>query len=225
VPRGESIVSPPSHCPNCGTRIRARDNIPIISWLLLRGRCRDCADPISARYPLIEGLTGLVFAGIVLTQGLDWDLAWQLPLAAVLIAVAAIDLDHHIIPNKILLPTAVWALLSAALIRLDDLPKLIAFGAGAFGFLLLAALIQPGGMGMGDVKLAGVMGLYLGSSVLPALLVAFLTGSAYGISVMARRGLAARKTGVPFGPFLAMGGIVGLMVGPQLVDLYANHLL
>jgi leader peptidase (prepilin peptidase)/N-methyltransferase len=225
LPRGGSIVSPPSHCPACGTRVRARDNVPIVSWLLLRGRCRTCEEPISIRYPVIEAITALVFAGIVLTRGLHWNLAWQLPLAAVLVAVAAIDLDHHIIPNRILLPAAVWGVVSAALIRLDDLPELAAWGAGAFAFLLVAALIQPAGMGMGDVKLAGVMGLYLGSSVAPALLVAFLSGSAYGITVMARHGLAARKTGVPFGPFLAFGGLIGLMAGPRLVDVYSHHFL
>jgi leader peptidase (prepilin peptidase)/N-methyltransferase len=224
VPRGESIVSPPSHCPTCGTRIRPRDNIPIVSWLLLRGRCRDCGAPIAARYPLVEGVTAVSFAIVVAARGVGWHLAWQLPLVAVLVAVAAIDLDLHIIPNKILLPTAIWGLISAALIRPGDLPELAAWGAGAFGFLLLAALIQPGGMGMGDVKLAGVMGLYLGSSVLPALLAAFLSGAIYGVGVMTRRGFAARKTGVPFGPFLAFGGLVGLMVGPELVDLYTNHL-
>ena len=225
MPRGESIVSPPSHCPNCDTRIRARDNIPILSWLLLRGRCRTCGEPISARYPLVEAGTGLLFAAIVLARGLDWDLLWQLPFAAMLVAVAAIDLDHHIVPNRILIPAAAWGVISAALVRLSDLPELLAWGAGAFAFLLIAALIHPAGMGMGDVKLAGVMGLYLGSSVVPALLAAFLTGSAYGIGVMARHGAAARKRGVPFAPFLALGGVIGLMLGPELVDWYRNAFL
>jgi leader peptidase (prepilin peptidase) / N-methyltransferase len=225
VPRGESIVSPPSHCPNCDTRIRTRDNVPIVSWLLLHGRCRTCGEPISARYPLVEAGTGLLFAAIVLARGLDWDLLWQLPFAAMLVAVAAIDLDHHIVPNKILVPAAAWGVISAALVRLSDLPALLAWGAGAFAFLLIAALIHPAGMGMGDVKLAGVMGLYLGSSVVPALLAAFLTGSAYGIGVMARHGAAARKRGVPFAPFLALGGVIGLMLGPELVDWYRNAFL
>jgi leader peptidase (prepilin peptidase)/N-methyltransferase len=225
VPRGESIVSPPSHCPNCDTRIRTRDNVPIVSWLLLHGRCRTCGEPISARYPLVEAGTGLLFAAIVLARGLDWDLLWQLPFAAMLVAVAAIDLEHHIVPNKILVPAAAWGVISAALVRLSDLPALLAWGAGAFAFLLIAALIHPAGMGMGDVKLAGVMGLYLGSSVVPALLAAFLTGSAYGIGVMARHGAAARKRGVPFAPFLALGGVIGLMLGPELVDWYRNAFL
>jgi leader peptidase (prepilin peptidase)/N-methyltransferase len=226
VPRGESIVSPPSHCPNCGERIRARDNIPIVSWLALRGRCRNCGEPISRRYPLVEALVALVFAAITAVNGLDWDLAWQLPLAAVLIALAAIDLDLHLIPNKIVYPAAVWGVVSALLIRIDDFPELAAWGAGAFLFLLIAALAYPAGMGMGDVKLAGVMGLYLGSSVVLALLVAFLSGTAVGISIMARHGVAeGRKKGVPFGPFLALGGIVALLVGPDLVEAYRDTFL
>jgi leader peptidase (prepilin peptidase) / N-methyltransferase len=226
VPRGESIVSPPSHCPNCDARIKARDNIPIVSWLLLRGRCRNCGAPISARYPLIEGLTAVVFAAVTAVNGVHWDLAWQLPLAAVLIAVAAIDLDLHIIPNKIVYPAAVWGVVSAALIRLDDLPALLAWGAGAGLFFLLAAIAYPAGMGMGDVKLAGVLGLYLGSSVLPALLIAFLSGTAVGIGIMSRHGVAeGRKRGVPFGPFLALGGLIALLVGPDLIEAYKDAFL
>jgi leader peptidase (prepilin peptidase)/N-methyltransferase len=225
LPRGESIVSPPSHCPSCDTRIKARDNVPILSWMLLRGRCRACGTHISARYPLIEAGTAILFAAIVLIRGVDWDLAWQLPFAAMLVAVALIDLDHHIVPNKIIVPAAVWGVGSAVLIRLSDLPELLAWGGGAFAFLLIAALIYPAGMGMGDVKLAGVMGLYLGSAVLPALLIGFLSGSIVGGVLLARHGSAARKMGVPFAPFLALGGIVGLLAGPELVDLYRNHFL
>jgi leader peptidase (prepilin peptidase)/N-methyltransferase len=225
LPRGESIVSPPSGCPRCGTRIRARDNIPIVSWLVLRGRCRSCGQPISPRYPVVEGLTALLFAAIVVVKGFGWHLAWELPFAAMLIAVAAIDLDHRIVPNRVLLPAAVWGVVSAALVRLSDLPELAAWGAGAFTFLLVAALAYPAGMGMGDVKLAGVMGLYLGSSVLPAMLTAFLAGSVYGVGVIARHGASARKSGVPFAPFLALGGLVGLLAGQDLVDLYRNTFL
>src|SRR5256885_599412 len=213
VPRGESIVSPPSHCPRCGERIKARDNIPIVSWLLLRGRCRNCGERIAARYPLVEALVAVVFAAITAIHGVHWDLAWQLPLAAVLIAVAFIDLDLQVIPNKIVYPAAVWGVVSAALIRLSDLPALLAWGAGAFLFLLIAALIYPGGMGMGDVKLAGVMGLYLGSSVLPALLAAFFAGSVVGVAILAATG-GGRKRGIPFAPFLAVGGLIGILAGP-----------
>ena len=226
VPRGESIASPPSHCPRCNERIKARDNIPLVSWLLLNGRCRNCGEPISARYPLVELLVAVIFAAVTAVNGVEWDLAWQLPLAAVLVAVAAIDLDLHIIPNKIVYPAAVWGVVSALLIRASDLPELAAWGVGAFLFLLIAALVYPAGMGMGDVKLAGAMGLYLGSSVVVALLVAFLSGTAVGITIMFRHGVAeGRKMGVPFGPFLAFGGIVALLVGPDLVEVYRDTFL
>jgi leader peptidase (prepilin peptidase)/N-methyltransferase len=226
VPRGESIVSPPSHCPNCDERIKARDNVPIVSWLLLRGRCRNCGEAISRRYPLVEALVAAVFAAITAVHGVHADLAWQLPLAAALVALAFIDLDLHVLPNAIVYPLALWGVVSALLIRLADLPELAAWGAGAFLFLLVAALAYPAGMGMGDVKLAGVMGLYLGSSVLPALLIAFLSGTAVGIGIMARHGVAeGRKKGVPFGPFLAVGGILALLVGPDLVEAYRDTFL
>jgi leader peptidase (prepilin peptidase)/N-methyltransferase len=218
-------VSPPSHCPRCDTRIRARDNLPILSWLLLHGRCRSCGEPISPRYPLVEALTALLFAAVVVVRGYGWELLWELPFVAVLVAVTFIDLDHRIVPNKIVLPAAVWALVSAAIVRLSHLPELLAWGAGAFTFLLIAALAYPAGMGMGDVKLAGAMGLYLGSWVLPAMLVAFLAGSIWGIGVIARHGSAGRKIGVPFAPFLALGGIIGLLAGQDLIDLYRNNFL
>ncbi len=225
VPRGESIVAPRSRCPSCQTQIAGRDNVPVLSWLLLRGRCRHCAAPIAARYPVVEGVTALTFLAIALTRGLDADLALELPFAAVLIAVAAIDLDHRIVPNRILLPAAVWGLAAGAVVRPGDLPELAIAATGAFAFLLVAALVRPGGMGMGDVKLAGVMGLYLGLSVIPALLIAFLSGSVVGIAIMARGGIGERKSAVPFAPFLALGGIVALLAGPELIDLYADRFL
>src|SRR3989442_12702943 len=225
IPRGESLVSPPSRCPGCEAPIRPWDNIPVVSWLLLRGRCRQCHTRIPARSPLVELLTGAVFAAVVLSGGLHARLAVELPFAAMLIAVAAIDLEHRIVPNKILLPAAIWGVAGSAIVRPHALPELLIAGAGAFTFLLVAALIHPAGMGMGDVKLAGVMGLYLGASVAPALLIAFLGGSFVGIAVMARHGAKGRKKGVPFAPFLALGGIGALLVGPQLVHLYVHHYL
>ncbi len=225
VPRGESIVKPASRCPGCEKPIAGYDNIPLVSWLLLRGRCRHCDERISARYPLVELLTAVVFAAVAAVNGLDADLLWELPLAGTLIAVAFIDLDHRIVPNKILLPAAVWGIAVAVALRLDDLPELAIAGAGAFGLLLLAALVYPSGMGMGDVKLAGVMGIYLGASVAPALLIAFIAGTLVGVWMIARHGSAARKHGVPFAPFLALGGVVALLAGPELVDLYVEGVL
>lgn len=224
LPAGESIVSPRSRCPGCGAAIAAYDNVPLVSWLLLRGRCRSCRTRISARYPLVELLTAIAFLTVALAHGAGAELVVLLPFAAVLVAVAFIDLDHRIIPNRILAPAAAYAVAASAIVRPELLPELLAAGAGAFGLLLAAALVRPGGMGMGDVKLAGVMGLYLGVSVAPALLVAFLVGAAVGLVMIAREGAAARKRGVPFGPFLALGGLVALLAGPELVDLYLGTL-
>ena len=225
LPRGESLVRPRSRCTGCGTAVKAYDNLPVVSWLLLRGRCRACGERISSRYPIVELVTGAVFAAAVLIRGADADLLLELPFAAMLIAVAGIDLEHRIVPNKILLPVAAWALAAGALVRPEALPEMALAGAGAFAFLLLAALAYPAGMGMGDVKLAGVRGLYLGIAVVPAMFVAFVTGSLVGVAMIARHGSAARKHGVPFAPFLAFGGIVGLLAGSELVDLYARNFL
>ena len=225
VPRGESIVSPGSRCPGCGKAIRPVDNVPVVSWLMLRGRCRGCGTRISPRYPLVELLTAVVFAAVVLSRGVRPELALDLPFAAMLIAVAGIDLEHRIVPNKILLPMAVWGVAASAVVRPNMLPELLAAGAGAFAFLLVAALIHPRGMGMGDVKLAGVMGLYLGVSVVPGLFLAFLSGSVVGIAMLARQGAAGRKKGVPFAPFLALGGIAALIAGHSLIHLYTHNFL
>ena len=225
VPLRKSIAFPGSYCPACETPVKAYDNVPVLSWLVLRGRCRACGERISPRYPAVELLTALAFIAVVLVNGVNARLALELPFVAILIAVSEIDLEHRIIPNRILAPAAVWGLAAGAVVRTDQLPELLIAGAGAFGFLLLAALIQPKGMGMGDVKLAGVMGLYLGASVAPAMLIGFLTGSIVGIAMFARYGVAARKMGVPFGPFLALGGFVALLAGPALIHLYTHHLL
>jgi leader peptidase (prepilin peptidase) / N-methyltransferase len=226
LPRGESLVTPGSHCTTCGEAVRPWDNIPLLSWLMLRGRCRGCGESISARYPLIELITGVAFAVVAVVNGLDLDLLIELPFVAMLIAVAGIDLEHKIIPNKILLPMAVWGIGATAFVDSAALPEALIGGAAAFTFLFVIALVHPKGMGMGDVKLAGVMGLFLGASVAPALLIGFLTGSLVGVAIMARHGMAdGRKRGVPFGPFLALGGLVGLLFGSELVDLYVKNFL
>jgi leader peptidase (prepilin peptidase) / N-methyltransferase len=225
LPRGESLVKPRSRCPRCGETLRARDNVPLVSWLALRGRCRTCGEPIPARYPLVELVCTATFVAVALARGVDEGLLLELPLAAVLIGVAAIDLEHHIVPNRIVLPAAVFAVLAAAIVKPAELPELLAAGAAAFGALLIAAVAYPAGMGMGDVKLAGVMGLYLGVTVAPALLAAFAAGTVVGIAILARDGAGARKKGVPFAPFLALGGIVALIAGPELVDLYRDEFL
>jgi leader peptidase (prepilin peptidase)/N-methyltransferase len=225
LPRGESLTRPASRCPECGEPIKPYDNVPVVSWLLLRGRCRNCGAAISARYPLVEALTAAVFVGAALTRGVDDDLAVWLPFAAMLIAVAGIDLDHRIIPNKILLPAAIWGLAATIAFRPHNIDDSLIAGGIAFSALLLAALAYPAGMGMGDVKLAGVMGIYLGSGVAPAMLAAFLAGSVVGVAIIAREGRDARKKAVPFGPFLTLGGLVGVFAGPELVDAYVDRFL
>jgi leader peptidase (prepilin peptidase) / N-methyltransferase len=225
LPLQKSIAFPASHCPSCETPVKPYDNVPVVSWLLLRGRCRGCGERISPRYPAVELLTAVAFTAIVLVNGANARLALELPFAALLIAVSEIDLEHRIIPNKLLLPAAAWGLAGGALLRTEHLQELVGAGAGAFTFLLITALIHPKGMGMGDVKLAGVMGLYLGASIVPAMLIAFLSGSVVGAVMLARDGMAARKSGVPFGPFLALGGLVALLAGPDLIHLYTTHFL
>jgi leader peptidase (prepilin peptidase)/N-methyltransferase len=225
LPRGESLAWPGSHCPGCQAPIKPYDNVPLLSWLVLRGRCRSCAQSISARYPLTELATAVAFVVVVLIRGVDAGLALELPFAAMLILVAAIDLEHRIVPNKVLLPAAVYAVAVSPLVRPEDLLELAIAGSAAFAFMLAAALAYPAGMGMGDVKLAGVMGLYLGLAVAPALLIAFAAGSVVGIALMARHGAGARKRGVPFAPFMALGGLVALVAGPELIDLYVENFL
>ena len=225
LPRGESVVSPRSRCPSCGTQIAGYDNVPVLSWLFLRGRCRHCGASISPRYPAVELLTALAFAAVVLVRGFDDDLLLELPFVAALIALAGIDLDHKLLPNKIVYPLAAWGVVGTLIVDREDLVEHLVAGAGAFLFLFAAVLAYPRGMGMGDVKLAGAMGLYLGIAVIPAMLVAFLSGSVVGIAILAREGVSARKKAIPFGVFLALGGIVGVLAGPELVDLYEDNFL
>jgi leader peptidase (prepilin peptidase)/N-methyltransferase len=225
VPAGESLVSPGSHCPECGAPIKPYDNVPVVSWIVLRGRCRSCGASISPRYPLVELITAVAFAAVVAVRGFDNDLALELPFVATLIALAAIDLDHKLLPNVIVYPMAAYGVIATLLVDQGDLVENLIAGAGAFTFLLIAVIAYPRGMGMGDVKLAGAMGLYLGLSVIPAMLVAFLTGSIVGVVIIAREGAAGRKKAVPFGVFLALGGLVAVLAGPELIDLYEDNFL
>jgi leader peptidase (prepilin peptidase) / N-methyltransferase len=225
VPLGESLVSPGSRCPECEAPVKPYDNVPVVSWLVLRGRCRNCGTRISPRYPLVELTTALVFAAVVAVRGFDDDLVLELPFVSALIALAAIDFDHKLLPNKIVYPLAAYGVIATLLVDRDDLVENLIAGAGAFAFLLLAVIAYPRGMGMGDVKLAGAMGLYLGLSIVPALLAAFLSGSVVGVIILAREGAAGRKKAVPFGVFLALGGIVGVLAGPELIDVYETNFL
>jgi leader peptidase (prepilin peptidase)/N-methyltransferase len=225
LPRGESLVRPRSRCPACDKPIAPYDNVPIVSWLLLQGRCRNCGARISPRYPLIELITAAAFAGVVAVRGFDDGLVLELPFVAALIALAGIDYDHKLLPNRIVYPMAAYGVVATLLVDRGDILENLIAGGGAFLFLLLAALAYPRSMGMGDVKLAGAMGLYLGLSILPALLTAFLAGSIVGLAIIAREGAAGRKKAVPFGVFLALGGIVGVLAGPELIELYEDNFL
>ena len=219
LPRGESLSRPRSRCPSCGTPVRPLDNVPVLSWLALRGRCRTCRTGISVRYPLIEALTAALCAAVVLASGPEPETLLGLAFVLILVPVAFIDLDHRIIPNKL---TGLGAVVAVALLAVIDpgaLPEHLLAGAAAGGFLLAAALAKPGGMGMGDVKLAAVMGLFLGRAVAPALFAALILGSVVGAAVMARRGMR-RGTTIPFGPWLALGGVAGLLAGEAVVDWY-----
>ena len=223
LPRSESLVSPGSRCPGCGTAIKVYDNVPVFGWLLLRGRCRSCRAPISARYPIIEALTGALAVAVVLTRHSAADVALGLVLVGVLVPIALIDLEHRIIPNKITLPAAIAAVAIGAALDLKGVPEQLIAGAAAGGFLLAFLLAYPRGMGMGDVKLAAVLGLFLGRSVAVAILAAVLTGTVVGALVMARVGVEkGRKTAVPFGPFLALGGVIGLFAGPAIIHWYLH---
>ncbi len=223
LPRRESLVRPGSHCPGCGTAIKAYDNVPVLGWLWLRGRCRSCRIPISPRYPIVEALTAALAAAVVLTKHSAAGVVLGLVLVAVLVPVALIDFEHRIIPNKITLPAAIAAIVIGVALDLKGVPEQLIAGAAAGGFLLAFLLAYPRGMGMGDVKLAAILGMFLGRSVAVAILVGVLTATLVGAVVMARLGVEkGRKTALPFGPFLAFGGVVGLLVGPAIMHWYLH---
>ncbi len=221
VPRGMGFVLARSECPACGAPIAAYDNVPVASWVLLRGRARCCGEPISPRYPLTELAVGLLYAATVLVYRHDAAEALiGLVFVAMLAVVTLTDLERRIIPNKVLIVGAVLCLAIAVPTDPGGLPERAIAAAAAGGFFFLAALAYPKGMGLGDVKLAATMGLFLGRAVAPAILAALLLGSLVGLAMIARHGAAARKMAIPFGPFLALGGVIGLLAGNQLLDLY-----
>jgi leader peptidase (prepilin peptidase) / N-methyltransferase len=222
VPLRRSIVRPPSACMACGQQIRWYDNIPLASYALLRGRCRHCGSRIHFVYPAVELLTAVLLAGCVLAFGLSAEAAVAAFFCAVLVAVSAIDIEHRIIPNRIVLPATVVVL--AANTARDLSPEWIIAGLAASGFLFAAALAYPAGMGMGDVKLALLMGVALGKTVPVALIVGMLAAMIPGIVLFARHGKKARKMGIPFGPFLALGSVVALFWGHGILDAYLSTL-
>jgi leader peptidase (prepilin peptidase)/N-methyltransferase len=233
VPRGESVVRPPSHCPACDSPVRPRDNVPVLSWLLLRGRCRDCGAPISARYPLVELLTAVAWVVLATRIGLEPELPAFLYLGAIAVALALIDIDVKRLPNAIVLPSyVVGAVLLGVAAIVDGEPerlvRMVIGGAALYAFYFVLMLIQPRGMGFGDVKLAGVLGGYLawlgwGELVVGAF-TAFLLGGLAGIALMAVR-RAGRKSHIPFGPWMLLGALVAILWGGALADLYLDSLV
>ncbi len=219
LPRHESLVRPGSHCPSCGAPIRFYDNVPIISWLMLRGRCRDCRSSISARYPLVEAITGVSFVLAFWRFGPDWRLLVAWAFIAAMVAVAFIDYDHMIIPNKIVLPGAVMGLVASMALDPQRWWVYIAGSLGAGAFMFALALIWPGGMGPGDIKMALFMGAVLGAYVMVALFAAFLLGSLVGVFMLVVQ-KRSRKEKIPFGPYLAMGAILAALVGETLLNSY-----
>jgi leader peptidase (prepilin peptidase)/N-methyltransferase len=233
VPRGESLIAPASACPRCAHPIRPRDNVPVASWMLLGGRCRDCAEPIRARYPLVEAATALAFTAITLFYAFVVperfaEVPALLFLAATSICLALIDSDTHTLPNRIVLPAypVGAALLIGASVVEGNFDALIgaAIGAAAlFAFYLALALAYPRGMGLGDVKLAGVLGMFLGwfgwSELIVGAFAAFLLGGAYSIVLLATRRVD-RGGGVPFGPWMLAGAWVGIALGAPIAQIY-----
>jgi leader peptidase (prepilin peptidase)/N-methyltransferase len=218
LPLRRSIVRPPSACMSCETEIAWYDNVPLLSYGLLRGRCRACSASIPVRYPLVELATALLVSGCVLKFGLTADAALASFFCAALVAVSATDLEHRIIPNRIVVPAAAVVLLAQT--ALHPSVEWVLAGLGASAFLFAAALAYPGGMGMGDVKLALLLGAMLGRTVPIGLMLGMLAALVPSLVLVARHGTRARKMGIPLGPFLALGGVVALFAGHGLLDAY-----
>lgn len=218
VPLKRSVVSPASACMQCGTELAWYDNIPVVSWLLLRGRCRTCGTVISWRYPAVELATALLIAACWWRFGVSWEAGIASLYCAVLVVLSAIDIDRRIVPNKIVLPAAVVVLVAQTVVHPSV--EWAAAGLGAALFLFLAALAYPRGMGMGDVKLALLLGFMVGKTVPIALFLGMVSALVPSAVLFARHGSAARKMAIPFAPFLALGGVLALLWGHPILDWY-----
>lgn len=233
VPRRESVTRPGSHCPGCGTALSCRENVPVLSWLLQRGRCRHCTMHISARYPLVEALTATLFGLAAWLLPRATDLVAYLPFIWVLVVLSFIDLDHKLLPDRIVFPA------SGALIVLFGVAaflgpgvgtwaRALGVGAAAAGGLLVVHLISPAGMAFGDVKFSFMLGLAMGyldrgwPRMFIGFLIAFILGSVVGVALMAF-GRAGRKTQIPFGPFLAAGALIAVFAGDQLLNVWLGR--
>ena len=218
LPRGKSIVRPRSACSSCGVTIASRDNIPVLSYLLLRGRCRNCGVRIGWKVPVIEFGTACLIAACALVFGFTAEALVAAFFCTVLVAISVIDLERYVIPNRIVLPSA--GIVLAAQTVLDPSPEWVLAGLGAAAFFFLAALAYPAGMGMGDVKLALLLGFMLGRTVPVAMMVGMIAALVPAVVMLVRHGQAARKMKIPFGPFLALGGVFALFAGDAVLDAY-----
>jgi leader peptidase (prepilin peptidase)/N-methyltransferase len=230
VPRKLSVVRPPSHCPQCETPIRPLDNIPVVAWLALRGKCRHCGNAIPVRYLLVEAGCGVLFAAVAARFGSSWALPAYLVLTAALLAISMIDLEHFIVPDRITAPLTVSALALLGLAAVADgtgwrYGRTLLGGVAFFAFLLVLNIINPKGMGMGDVKLSFSLGLYLGwlgwGQVFLGGFLAFLLGAVVGVGLIAS-GIKGRKDHVPFGPFLAAGTLIVVLWGAPILRWYTG---
>jgi leader peptidase (prepilin peptidase)/N-methyltransferase len=228
VPRRESVIRPRSHCPACDSPIADRDNVPVLSWLLLRGRCRSCRARISIRYPIVELGTAVLFVAAAVRLGATWQLPAFCVFFASLLAISMIDLDHFIIPNRVIYPThgVTIPLLGAAAAAdgsWDHLRNAAIGGVAGFGVLLVIHLVSPRGMGFGDVRLAGVIGVMLGwlglRYLFLGLFLGFLLAAVIGLVLIAAH-LRSRKDAVPFGPFMAMGAVLAVLWGQAILNAY-----
>jgi leader peptidase (prepilin peptidase) / N-methyltransferase len=230
VPRDESLVHPGSHCPQCGNPVRARHNVPVLGWLMLRGRCADCGNRISARYPLVEAGTAALFVAVSARFGFSWELPAYLYLAAVAVALTMIDLDVMRLPDKIVLPSyaVAVALLAPVSITADDPGALLRGGLAAVLLYVVYRVLATFGMGGGDVKLAPLLGFYLGwlgwSAVAVGAFAGFLLGGVVGGLLVALK-LASRKTRIPFGPYMLAGAFLAVFAAAPLAGWYLNLLV
>jgi leader peptidase (prepilin peptidase)/N-methyltransferase len=218
LPKRQSLVRPRSACGSCAEPIAWYDNVPLVSYAILHGRCRRCGERIGLVYPAVELATALLVAGCVLAFGVSLRALAAAIFCCALVVVTATDLEHRIVPNKVVIPAAAIVLVLETAARPSPEWAIGAFGAS--GFLFLAVVVYPAGMGMGDVKLALLMGAALGRTVPVALMLGMVSALVPSIVLLARHGAAARKMGIPFAPFLALGSVVALFAGHELLHLY-----
>jgi len=220
LPERCSLARPRSACLSCGRELAWYDNVPVVSYLVLRGRCRGCGASIGVRYLAVELVTAVLVAGCFLRFGLSAEAFLAAFFCAVLVALSAIDIERRILPDLIVLPSFAVVLVAHVALEPDRALEWVAGSLGASLFLFLALLAYPAGMGMGDVKLALLLGAMLGKSVVVGFMLGMVAALVPALVLLARHGLAARKMGIPFGPFLALGAVAALFWGPELLDAY-----